>query len=50
MGPRNQTNPATDELIGDQTDQLESVGELPDEAETEEMEAPVEWRDPWRDP
>ncbi len=49
MGPRNQTEPALDELVGDKTDQLSQLGELPDEAETEEMEAPVEWRDPWRD-
>lgn len=50
MAPRNlQTEPAADEPVGDKTDQLSPLGEMPDEAETEEMEAPVEWRDPWRD-
>ncbi len=49
MAPRTQTDPAMDELSGDKTDQLIQLGELPDDAETEEMETPVEWRDPWRD-
>ncbi|HEU5060458.1 MAG TPA: hypothetical protein VFU21_28200 [Kofleriaceae bacterium] len=48
MGPRNQTDPAMDDLVGDKTDQLSEIGD-PDEAETEEMETPVEWLDPWRD-
>jgi len=49
MAPRNQTDPAMDELVGDKTDQLSELGEQADEAETEEMEPPAEWRDPWRD-
>jgi hypothetical protein len=48
MAPRNQTEPAMDVLVGDKTDQLDPIGEA-DDAETEEMETPVEWRDPWRD-
>ena len=48
MAPRNQeTEPAADEAVGDKTDQLSQIGEMSDDAETEEMEAPVEWRDPW---
>ena len=47
MAPRNlETDPAADELVGDKTDKLSHIGE-PDEAETEEMEAPIEWADPW---
>jgi hypothetical protein len=47
MAPRNlETDPAADELVGDKTDQL--IGE-PDEAETEERDAPIEWADPWAD-
>lgn len=50
MPPWNlETDPAADALVGDETDQLFELGETPDEAETEEMEAPVEWIDPWRD-
>jgi len=50
MAPRRlETDPAGDSLVGDKTDQLSELGEGPDEAETEEMEAPVEWIDPWRD-
>lgn len=50
MAPRKQqTEPVVDEAVGDKTDQLSPLGEMPDEAETEEMEAPVEWRDPWRE-
>lgn len=49
MGHRHlQTEPPAD-LVGDVTDQLSELGEMPDEAETEEMDAPVEWLDPWRE-
>jgi hypothetical protein len=50
MAPRRlETDPAADSCVGDKTDQLSELGEGPDEAETEEMEAPVEWIDPWRE-
>lgn len=49
MGHRHlQTEPPAD-LVGDVTDQLSELGEMPDEAETEEMDAPIEWLDPWRE-
>lgn len=51
MAPRNlATEPAaSDQLVGDKTDQVFELGEPPDDAETEEMDSPIEWRDPWAD-
>ena len=49
MAPRNLETDPPAEPVGDKTDQLSPPGEMADEAETEEMDAPVEWRDPWRE-
>ena len=48
MLPRNlETDPALESLVGDETEQILQPGEMPDEAETEEMDAPIDWADPW---